>query len=321
MANVITSVTNVISDVKRFQAFTQAEHNRLSKLRAAGLIAQNELYNQRADAPGQITAIPFLNALDGNSVPGTDDGTEIESYGITGDELLVPRLLRNAAWAGSRLSALVSGADVMGSIVGGIGGWRAREEERICMLMAKGVYADALANDSAAMVVGAGTTKLDSAMIIDAAQTKGERKDALNTVVIHSAVHAQWQKDNLIQYIPATDQMGAFERFGKYRIVVSDSMPVDTGVYTSMLCGDAVFAVGDGTPARGPIALVSNELAGTGTGVDTLVARRQFLAGVAGYSWTGSGNPNDDALDDAANYVRKVDTDLLPFVFIRSDLS
>lgn len=315
-----TTIADILNDTKRFAAWVQMEHVRLSKLRQAGLIATNDVIQARADAAGNVTAIPFLDPLDGVSVRGTDsDADVITADGITGDEIQITRMFRNKAWAGARLASLVSGADVMGSIAGGVAGWRAREEERILVSMLAAVYDNAVANDATDLVTGAGTTNMDAAMLIDAGQTKGERKDMLNTLVVHSAIHAQLQKDNLITVVAPSDQNVGFEAYLGKRLVVSDSMPVNAGVYTSVLCANGVFAVADGNPPKGAIAYVNDEKAGNGSGVETLIARRSFIAGVTGYSF-GIGNPTDAQLADDANYARKVDAKLLPFTFIRSNI-
>ena len=98
-------------------------------------------------------------------------------------------------------------------------------------------------------------------------------------------------------------------------------MPVATGVYTSILCAPGVFSYGEASPERGPIAVVGSETAGNGWGGDTLIVRRQYIAGIQGYSYTGAGNPDNTALASAANYVRKVDPALIPLVFVKSDLT
>lgn len=325
----MTTIANLLpnGDTKRIlDQWIRVAAVRLSKLREAGLIATNDDLNARAAGAGHITSIPFYNALDGESEVANDDLSDhITAGNLSGDEILAVRQLRAKSWAGAQLASLMSGLDVMAAVANGVGEWRALDEQKVFMAMLAGIKADAVANSDAAMLAGSATAKIDGAMLADACQTKGERKDALNTLIVHSAVHAKLVKDNQIAYIPASEQNTAFQSYQGKRLVVSDAMPSATvsnaTSYTSVLCGPGIFSYGEATPARGAVAVVPSETAGNGWGGDQLIVRRQYIAGVQGYSFTGTGNPDNTALASASNYVRKVDPALIPLVFITSDLN
>ncbi len=324
----MTTIANLFpnGDVKRLAAdWIQLEAVALSKLRGAGLFSTNALFDQRAGQAGDITSVPYLNALSGDSTVGSDDlSSHIVPGNITGDEFLAVRQIRNKAWAGAELAALTTGAKPMQAIINGVAKWRALDEQKVAMAMLNGVYKNADAVSSPAddnLIVGLGTKKLTMTTVIDAGQTKGERKDVLKTLIVHSAVHAVLQKDNLLTTVAPSEQNVGFQTFGEYRLVISDAMTNAAGVYTSILCAPGIINYGEATPDRGAIATVESETAGGGSGGDTLITRRHYIMNIQGYSYVGTANPDNTALATANKYARKLDQALVPFVFIKSALT
>ena len=321
----MTTISNLFpnGDTKRIGNWIGVEAVRLSKLRQSGLIASNTMLDERAAAPGNITSVPFFNPLDGDSGVGSDNlATHITPGNLTGDELLYARQFRTKAWAGAELAGLVTGLKPLDAIASGVASWRARDEEKQVMAYLNGVRASAIANDAATMTIGSITANLDAVLLADAAQTKGERKDAMSILIVHSAVHNKMVKDNQVVSVPASDQNPAFETYQGKRLIVSDSMVMDAaGVYCSILAGPGAFAIGETAPARGAVSVVVSETAGNGAGGDTLIVRRNQIMGVQGYSYVGAavqGGPDNTALALAASHTRKYDAALIPLVFIKS---
>lgn len=321
----MTTIANILpnGETKRILAdYVKHERDVRSALRQAGLVESNADLQARAAAPGNVTSIPFYNPLSGASVQGSDDLTQkITPGNMTADESLAVRAFRNASWGGSNLTRMVTGFNPRVKIAEDLGEWEALDEQAYFMRMFAGVLADAKANTADNMFYGDGTTKLDNALLLDAAQTKGENKDKLKTLIVHSAVHNRLQKDNLIVTVPASEQNVGFDTYLGKRLVISDAMTEATGVYTSILCGPGIINYGDAEPEMGRIAVVEDHTGGMGSGGFQLVLRRQFIANVTGYSYTGAANPSDAALVSASNYVRKVNPKLIPFVFLQTDLT
>ena len=321
----MTTIANPFpnGDVKRItDQWIRRDAKELANFRTSGIVEENDLFNARASAEGNITSVPFVNPLSGDSSVGSDDLTaKIAAGNLTGDELLAVRQIRTKAWAGAELARLVTGLDPVAAITAGIARWRALDEQKVLVAMLNGVIADAVQNDAATMIVGDGTDKFDAAMLIDACQLKGERKDALTTIIMHSAVEAQLLKDNQIEFVPASDQAGAFRAFQGKRVVVSDAMPVSSGVYTSIVCAPGLISYGEAEFRRGGFDVVADELAGNGAGGDTVVHRRQYIAAVQGYSYTGAANPDNSALAAHANYVRKYPVEMIPLSIVKTALT
>lgn len=318
----MTKIVDVLpdGDTKRIAANWARHYATLrSKLRSAGLIQTNADLVARANAPGNITSIPFYNPLGGDSVVGSDDLTQkIVPGKITGGEALAVRSFRSGSWEGAQLTATVSGLKPLDAIGNMLAEWLATDEEKYFLAMLAGVAANAAVADAETMLAGSATAKFDGSMLIDAGQTKGERKDSLTTLVVHSMVHAQLQKDNLLVNVAASDQNVGFQTYLGKRIVISDAMPFTGDVYTSILCAPGVIAYGEGNVDRGTIAVVADEQGGNGFGGDQLIHRRQFIAGPQGYSYVGAANPTNGALKVADNYARVVDAAQIPLVTITS---
>lgn len=316
----MTTIANLNGDQKRIlENWIRREAELKSVLRQAGLFSTNNEYNKRAAGAGNTTEIQFFNPLTGESEVGNDDMSDlIEAGNLTAGSLQAVRQFRAKAWSAAELASVVSGLDAMAAIAGGVGEWRALDEQRVALAKLAGVAKNALANDAATMTK-VSTGKLDNKVLIAAAQTKGELKGSLSTLVVHSAVQAQLATDNLITTIPASDQSPSFEMYAGKRLVISDAMPVDEdGVYTSLLCAPGILAYGEATPDNGEVEIAYDPRAGNGMGGSTLITRRQYIMGAYGYSYKGDGNPTNTALETAANYERKYSAKQIPLVFINS---
>lgn len=316
----MTTIANLNGDQKRIlEAWIRREAVLKSVIRQAGLIATNNEYNKRAAGAGNKTQIQFFNPLTGDSEVGNDDlADKITPGALSAGMLDVTRLFRAKAWAAAELASVVSGLDAMAAIAGGVGEWRALDDQKVALALLAGIAKNALANDAATMTKDA-AGKLDNKVLIGAAQTKGELKGSLSTLVVHSAVQAQLAMDNLIVNVPASEQSPAFETYAGKRLVISDAMPVDEeGVYTSLLCAQGIIGYGEATPDNGEVETVYDAAAGNGMGGETLITRRQFIMGGYGYSFAGAANPDNTVLETAASYTRKYAAKQIPLVFINS---
>ncbi|MFZ4165306.1 major capsid protein [Brevundimonas sp. NPDC058933] len=293
-----------------------------SKLRQAGLFAISNDLNARAAGAGNISEIRFMNPLTGDSVVGTDDlSVKIAAGNLTGGELLAVRQFRNKAWSSAVLASTVYGADLTGGIADRVAEWRSLDEQKVALAMLAGVAANAAAGaDAAAMIVGDGLSAMSNSLLIDAGQTKGEHKENLKVLTVHSAVHAKLAKDNLITVVPASEQSPSFEVYAGKRLVISDAMPEDDGVYTSILSAPGIISYGEAAPKNGAIEVAYDPAAGNGSGGETLYTRRQYIMGIQGYSYTGTANPTNEALAVGTNYARKFDAKVIPFVLVKTSV-
>lgn len=320
----MTKITDLLpnGDVQRVLGKSVRHYSTLrSAFRQSGLVATDADLQARVNDAGDVTEIRFINPLAGESVAGTDDLTQhIVAGKLTGGASRVMRMTRNASWEGARLTALVTGEDPMVNIRQRLAEWEALDEQKQFLATFKGVLANAksIPAEKAKMVAGLATAKLDGAMLADAGQLKGELKDTLSIIVMHSAVHNQLVKDNMIVTVAPSEQNVGFQTYQGKRIFVTDSLPNAGGVYTSILAAPGVLLHASGNPPKGVIGVVSSETAGNGSGGDQLILRRVAMQALFGYSYTGAATDTNAKLETATNYARVVEAEQIPLVFIDS---
>src|SRR5690625_3817525 len=87
---------------------------------------------------------------------------------------------------------------------------------------------------------------------LESNQLMVDAKEELTGVMMHSAVETELRKQNLIEYIPQSDQGLPIPHFNGKRVIVDDSMPYDTstGVATIYIFGNGAIALGNGSHPR-----------------------------------------------------------------------
>lgn len=320
MTKIIDLLPN--GDVQRVLGKTVRHFSTLrSGIRQSGLVATDADLASRVNDAGDVTEVRFINPLDGDSTAGTDDLTQHIAPGkLSGGASRVMRLTRNKSWEGARLTALTTGNDPMAAIEQRLAEWEALDEQKQLLASLNGVlaYSKSVPAEKAKMVAGSATAAFDGAMLADAGQLKGELKDGLSIIVMHSAVHNQLVKANMIVNVPPSEQNVGFQTYQGKRIFVTDSMPNAAGVYTSILAAPGILLHASGEPPKGRIATVASETAGNGSGGDQLILRRVAMQSVYGYTFTGTATDTNAKLATAGNYGRVVEAEQIPLVFIES---
>lgn len=295
-----------------------------SRIRQSGLVVTDADLLARVNQPGDTTEIRYIDPLAGESVASTDDLTQhIVAGKLTGGAARVMRLTRNASWEGARLTKMVTGNDPETEIRTRLAEWLALDEQKQILSTVNGVLAHArtVSGEKAKMVGGSATAAFDGAMLADACQKKGELKESLSILVIHSAVHNQLVKANMVVNVPASEQNVAFQTYQGKRLFVTDALPNAAGVYVSLLAAPGIILHASGAPEGGEIAVVSSETAGNGAGGEQLIHRRVAMQSMFGYSYKGAATDTNAKLATAANYDRVVDDKQIPLVFIESLVS
>jgi len=155
-------------------------------------------------------------------------------------------------------------------------------------------------------------SQMSAFAILEAKQTMGDRASGLRIIIMHSRVYTNLQAQNLITFVPNSQGVIEFPTYLGYRVVVTDNVPVaDAGGgnlhYTSYLCGEGILGWGESPPAK-PVAVERDEMQGNGSGIETLITRRQYALHPYGFHWTGSSVaadfPSDPELATAGNWDR-----------------
>jgi hypothetical protein len=241
-------------------------------------------------------AIPALPGAFNDSLP-----MKIES-----DEEIAVRLSRNQSWSAADLAGDLAGSDPMTAIGGRVGTYWAFKLQQAFIATWQGVSKDNAINDAGDYAVDiagaafqAGVTNFTAEAFIDATVTMGDSMDDLSIILVHSVVFARMQKNNLIDFIPDARGEVNIPTFQGHRVVKADKMPNGTavvradgsageaGIFESWIFGPGASRLGVGSP-KVPTAVVRDEAAGNGGGVETLHNRVQWLIHPVGHSYVGT---------------------------------
>ena len=302
--------TYMVNNTKQTMAFYQT-----------GVLRPDAALGAKLAGGGRTFNVPFWRDLDDTeSDTASDDPDSYASASpVTTGKDVALRQVRTKGWTTSNLTAELAGADPMARITSRVGAYWGRQFDSIAVATARGVFADNIANDGGDMVKdisvnsGVATANLISAeAIMDAAQTMGDEKQALNLIVMHSVVNTRLAKLDLIDFRPDSEGKIWSPYYLGYRVHVSDRVPVINvggGVvkYHNYLFGSDAFGWAEHAVEK-PVETESKASAGDGMGVEELWTRRQFALHPYGIKWTDAvvaGEfPTNAELATAANWDR-----------------
>lgn len=293
-----------------------------SALFQSGIIATDPIFNQLARGEGVTFTLPYWSDISGDSDVASDSPTDVATPAKigTGSEIAV-KLFRSKSWSAMDLTkSVLGGEDPMERIAGLISGWWTRDQQAVLIKTLTGAFTTALSSTHVHDVTG-GSTALTDSVILDGKQLLGDSADSLSAIVMHSAKYTALQKAALIDYIGASADVARFPAFMGYRVIVDDSVPVANGNYTTYLFGPGAVAYGEGMP-KSPTAYTRNELAGNGSGQETITTRREYIFHPRGLKWTGNSmagsSPTNTELATGANWSKAWDTKNIRIIKILS---
>jgi len=323
--------TTKIADVivpEIFTPYAQLETMERSVLIQSGAVTVSPSLNSKLAGGGSVFTDSFWDDLDNTeSNISTDD--EADKYtGGSNDSVPLKtgarsevqiRQVRNQSWAASKLTALLAGSDPMASIGARVGAYWARDLQRSFVATMNGVFADNdaapatdehvqsdLSNDISGATYEAGVTDIGSGAFIDTTVTMGDAMGDLTLMMVHSIVFSRLQKQNLIEFIPASDGKIMIPTYLGRAIVMDDNMPNTDGVYDTWLFGTGAVMFGQNAPDNAT-ATDTHEDAGNGGGEEVLYNRTQRILHPTGHKWVGAiadGGPSNAEQANAASWER-----------------
>lgn len=315
-----------------FNNLVNGKVTELSNFRNAGLIRQTPEFNALASGTGFVANLPFWSPIAHSEALSASDDPSVKATPrkVSQGSQVARRFHRVLPFSAMDLIRAATGGDATAYAISQIAAQWAIDEEKLAIAMLKGIEADNVAANSSDMVkdvaVTTGTARLlDLDVLIDAATTMGDAKGALNTLVVHSTVHAVLQKTQANAFVPKASTNLGFDTYAGYRLVVSDNCPVDETTpsytkYTSYLMGSDALGYGLGDTST---AFQRDELAGNGSGEETVVSRRSFIMHVNGFKndatpANGVSLTNSE-VDDATSWSRQVDRKAVPIAIIKTN--
>lgn len=308
----VTRVSDIIIP-EVFTPYVINETVEKSALFKSGIIGQ--VPNLTIPNGGDTINMPFFNDLEGDPQAIQSDSAIVPQKISTGKD--VARIFTfGQGWSSEDLAAELAGSDPMGAIGSRVSNYWERAFQRILVASANGVFADNKTNDAGDLILDvsdeSGTGEQASGdVFIEGAQLLGDAKDKFNALAMHSQVHSNLQKKQLIEYLPEADIDVGFGTYNGKTIVVDDGVPVAAGTtsgkkYTTYLFAAGAFGYEEGLP-KTPTETARN----AAKGEDLLFNRRRFVIHPRGFKWTEGAvvgeMPTIAEMENGANYDRIYD--------------
>lgn len=291
----ITRLADVIQP-EIFTPYTIQETMEQSALIQSGIITNDSEFNSLAGGANTLINMPFWNDLENEESQVMKDSGDMSVSKITSAQDLARKQGRTQAWGINGLSALLSGDDPSKAIASRVGAYWARDMQRNLLSTLEGVFkgtsmADKI-HDVTAKPGDAGT--INARTFVDATQKMGDAKSLLTGVMMHSAVESELVKQDLIEYVPQSEQGKPIGYFLGKQVIVDDSMPfvTDTAESEVYIFGQGAIALGNGShPHIVPTEVARNQMAFSGE--ETLINRRIFVLHPRGIAWKEGGVANE----------------------------
>ena len=326
-----TQLADVI--IPEVYATYQAENSPESTaLFASGIIARSSILDQKANSGGSILDIPFWKDLDATQEPNisSDDPDEIATPKKIQSAKQVARIAYlNDGWSTADLADELAGSEPMRRIAERTSNYWNKQLQRRLIASAVGVMASNVANDDSDMVIDISAESIEANSTFSRQAftaslfTAGDQFEIFTAIATHSMVLKRMIDNDDIDFIKDSTGTTTIPTFLGRRVIVDDSMPVNTSgaapKYTSILFGSGVFGYGIGSP-KTPVEIQRKPDAGKGAGIETLWERKTWLVHPFGTKFLSTAVARDSAtlaeLKTATNWERVVERKNMPLAFL-----
>jgi len=298
----VTKIANVIvPDV--FNPYVVEKTAELSALFQSGIIRPDAALDTLARTGGTLLQMPFWTDLTGADEV-LSDAAALTPQNIAASKDIARLHARGKAWGVNDLAKALSGDDPMAQIGNLVADYWARRFQALLISTLTGAFASpSMSGNVHNISAVAGADAFTGSTFIDAAHKLGDAESKLTAVMVHSLVFATMRKQNLIEFIPNSEGVYNIPTYLGKRVIVDDSMPVTSGVYTTYLFGEGAIGYGEGE-APVPTETDRDSLAGE----EYLINRRHFIMHPRGVKWNEASVagefPTNAECEAAANWTR-----------------
>lgn len=298
-----TTIYSDIIDPRVFSPYLQELTVEKSLLIRSGIVERNPLLDSFLAGGGHFIEMPkWQDLADGeanyssfaNNAAGIDAVTSVQENGI--------RLNRNKVFGARDMASDIAGSDPMDVIANRFADWWVRHDQALLLSILKGlVLEDIDADGSADLInsvavtgsVAGSANKFSAEALLDTFQILGDGKSNISAIAVHSYIHTQMQKQNLIDYTPDSEANIGFGTYMGKTLLVDDGLTVTAGTdapggnsqpaYDTVAFAPGAFQLGFGNP-RVPVETNREPLTGHGGGEEYIVTRREMVLHPVGFS-------------------------------------
>jgi hypothetical protein len=279
----------------------------------SGILREDPLIAEQMSEQGNKFTAPSFVPLTGRS-QNHDGVSDITPGSITSKQQSGVVVRRDNAWTSKDLEAELASEDPQEAIGDYLGDYWVEEDETTLFLELKGAFAAASASalvDDISIADGDAATdanKMNSTTMITALfSTMGDAADKIVAVAVHTDIYASLVKQNLITFVPLSDQTTMVPKFLDKFVFYSDNFPKVAGgtsgyVYTSYFFAKQSVGVAPGK-VKNPLEVEREALKNGGQ--DTLVSRTAKAFHPYGFSFTAdiATSPTDTQLETGTNWA------------------
>jgi hypothetical protein len=324
-----TALTNIIVP-SVFAPYMLEKTAMLSEAVQSGIVGMDPEFDELATGKAKTVDLPYWKDLTGVSEV-IADGASLTVNPLTAGQDTAPIHNRAKAWGSGILSKLISGDDPQGQIAELVGGFWARDLQRMLLKTIAGLFDNTNGvlrtthrNNIYSDVAAASITdamRLTGDTFVDTTVKLGDASGKLGGVIMHSDVEAFLRKRDLIDYAPDSEGKFRIKTFQGRRVIVDDGIDPNDGTtsllktagtnssaYLTIMFGPGAFALGNGRlDPKDTVETYRQPLASE----DDLITRKRFILHPRGVRWIGTpagASPTDAELATGTNWS-KVYTD------------
>lgn len=286
-----------------FNPYVRERTAALSALFNSGIVATVPELSLLGLRGGTTLAMPFWQDLTG-AEEILSDTSPLGVDKITASQDVAVLHARGKAWGVNDLAKALSGSDPMAAIGDLVADYWARRHQVQLIATLKGIFAaSSMSGNVHDISAGTGDAAVISADgVVDAIYKLGDASGKLTAFAMHSAVVGKLVKGNLIDYRLDSEGKPTIPTYLSKDVMVDDSMPVASGVYTSYLFGEGAIGYAD---ADAPVPTETDR--DSLQGEDILINRQHFLLHPRGVKWKGTPSgvsPTNAELETGTNWER-----------------
>lgn len=285
----------------------------LSALFTSGIIQTVAGLSVLGARGGTTIVMPYWEDLTGEEEI-LSDSAPLGVDKITTEQDVAVLHARGKAWGVNDLAKALAGDDPMAAIGDAVARWWSRRFQALILKTLEGVFAAAsmAGNISDISAAGGDAAVASGDTVVDAMFKLGDQNGQLAAFAMHSATVALFVKQGLIEFRNDADGNPTLPFYMGKRVIMDDTMPVSSGVYTSYLFGMGAIGYADaGAPV--PSETDRDSLAGE----DILINRRHFVMHPRGVAWIGTPSgvaPTNAELATGTNWQRRYENKAIRIV-------